>query len=63
MAVNNPYGVKAVTDEQAVLMRGYTPSCVKLIEGCQHIPEVGAASAFLYRRGVISFGGREWASG
>lgn len=44
MAVNNPYGVMAVTDEEAELMRAYTPACVKLIEGCQHVPEVGAAS-------------------
>lgn len=44
MAVNNPYGVKAVTDEQAVLMRAYTPACVKMIEGCQDVPEMCATA-------------------
>ena len=42
MAVNNPYGVKAVTDEEEALMRFSTPSCVTLIESCQYVPEVGA---------------------
>lgn len=40
MAVENPYGVKAVSDEDAALMRAYTPACVALIEGCQDTPEV-----------------------
>lgn len=42
MAVENPYGVKAVSDEDAALMRAYTPACVALIEGCQDTPEVSA---------------------
>lgn len=40
MAVENPYGVKAVSDEDAALMRAYTPACVALIDGCQDTPEV-----------------------
>lgn len=40
MAVENPYGVKAVSDEDAALMRAYTPACVALIDGCQDVPEV-----------------------
>eukprot|EP00752_Nemacystus_decipiens_P007197 g6446.t1 len=40
MAVDNPYGVKAVSDEDAALMRAYTPACVALIEGCQDTPEL-----------------------
>ncbi|CAM9700204.1 unnamed protein product [Laminaria digitata] len=44
MAVNNSHGVKAVTEEQAVLMRAYTPSCVMLIDGCQYVPELCTAA-------------------
>lgn len=40
MAVENPYGVKAVSEEDAALMRAYTPACVALIDGCQDVPEV-----------------------
>lgn len=40
MAVDNPYGVKAVSDKDAALMRAYTPACVALIDGCQDVPEV-----------------------
>ncbi|CAN0400845.1 unnamed protein product, partial [Hapterophycus canaliculatus] len=35
MAVDNPYGVKAVSEKDAALMRAYTPACVALIDGCQ----------------------------
>ncbi len=41
MAINNPYGVKAVSDDDAAMMEAYTPACVELIKGCQDVPEVG----------------------
>lgn len=41
MAINNPYGVKAVSDDDAAMMEAYTPACVELIKGCQNVPEVG----------------------
>lgn len=40
MAVDNPYGVKAVSEKDAAMMRAYTPACVALIDGCQDVPEV-----------------------
>ncbi|CAN0360874.1 unnamed protein product [Ascophyllum nodosum] len=40
MAVNNPYGVKAVSDDEAKLMRAFTPPCVAMIEACQEVSEV-----------------------
>lgn len=40
MATENPYGVKAVSDHDAGLMRAYTPPCIELIRGCQDEPEV-----------------------
>lgn len=42
MAVDNSYGIKAVSDEEAELMRSYIPPCVAFIEECQEVPEVGA---------------------
>ncbi|CAM9166602.1 unnamed protein product [Ectocarpus sp. 6 AP-2014] len=40
MAVDNPYGVKAVSEKDAAMMRAYTPACVALIDGCQDVPEM-----------------------
>lgn len=40
MAVNNPYNVKAVSEEEAELMRASIPTCVDLILSCQHDDEV-----------------------
>lgn len=41
MAMNNPYGVKAVSKKAAELMRDYTPICVAYIDACQEVPLVG----------------------
>lgn len=51
MAVDNPYGVKAVSEKDASMMRAYTPACVALIEGCQGVPEVRFARVCVYMFG------------
>lgn len=47
MAMDNPYGVKAVSEKEAALMRAYVPTCVAYIEACQDVPEVGGGLLIL----------------